>query len=73
MLGDPSLPSLVIRLWRGERGDKRFCTGRVLGDWICDCIEEEEEHTVAGEAIVPAFKEPGCGSVPLGLRWAVEL
>lgn len=70
MLGDPSLPSLVIRLWRGERDDKGFCTGRALGDWTCDCIEEKEEHTVAGEA---AFEEPGCGSGRLGLKWAVEL
>lgn len=73
MLGDPSLPSLVIRLWRGERDDKGFCTGRVLGDCTCDCIEEEEEHTVAGEAIVSAFEEPGCGSGRRGLRWVVEL
>lgn len=73
MLGDPSLPSLVIRLWRGERGDKGFCTRRALGDWTCDCIEEEEEHTVAGDAIVSAFVKPGCGSGRLGLRWAVVL
>lgn len=32
-----------------------------------------EEHIVAGEAIVSAFDEPGCGSGRLGLRWAVEL
>lgn len=73
MLGDPSLPSLVVRLWRGERDDKGFCTRRALGDRTCDCIEEEEEHTVAGEAVVSAFEAPGCGSGRLGLRWAVEL
>lgn len=73
MLGDPSLPSLVIRLWRGERDDKVFCTRRALGDRTCDCIEDEEEHTVAGEAVVSAFEAPGCVSGRLGLRWAVEL
>lgn len=73
MLGDPSLPSLVMRLWRGERADKGFCTRRALGDWTCDCIEEEEEHAAAGEALVPSLEEPDCGSRRLGLRWAVEL
>lgn len=73
VLEDPSLPSLVTRLWRGERDDNGLCTRRALGDRTCECIEEEEEHAVAGEAVVSAFEAPGCGSGRLGLRWAVEL
>lgn len=48
MLGVPSLPSLAMRRWRGERDESGFCGMRAFRDegWDCDWADDDDEWAV---------------------------